>query len=308
MSSVYWLARSGIAVAGRTPRRLRHGLASTVTSATYLGWRAKRVVTQENMATVLGLPAADPRVKRAALRSWYNYGRTAASLICLPFEDLAAVEAGSLDLSEGTPWRENLRRAQSPGHGLIVTTGHFGSWDLAGAIAAQYAPLSAIADTFGDARLNSLLQGHRRDKRVSIIPVSNAARPALAELAAGRALAIVADRPVEPERGVAVTFFGRTAYVPAGSAAMAVKSGAAILPGYVWYAPGNRHYIRTFAPMFPRPVSTATERRAEIERLTQYMMSCQEAVIRQSPTQWFMFRRFWPDAVAPVRTPALASV
>ena len=46
----------------------RHGLASTVTSASYLGWRSKRLVTQENMAKVLGLPASDPRVKRAALQ------------------------------------------------------------------------------------------------------------------------------------------------------------------------------------------------------------------------------------------------
>lgn len=293
MSSVYWLARSGIAVVGRTPRGLRHGLASTVTSAGYLGWRAKRVVTQENMATVLGLPAADARVRRAALSSWYNYGRTAASLICLPFLDMTAVEAGSLDLSRDMSWREHLRAAEAPGRGLIMTTGHFGSWDLAGAIAARYVPLSAIADTFKDPRLDNLLQSHRREKRVSIIPVANAARPALAELSAGRALAIVVDRPVEPGRGVEVTFFGRTAYVPAGAAAMAVRSGAAILPGYVWYAPGNRHYIRAFAPMFPQPVRDAAERRAEVRRLTQYMMSCQEEVVRQSPTQWFMFRRFW---------------
>lgn len=100
MSSVYWLARSGIAVAGKTPRRVRHGLASAVTSASYLGWRSKRLVTQENMAKVLGLPASDLRVKRAARSSWSNYGRTAASLICLPYVDILDVDARTQDLTQ----------------------------------------------------------------------------------------------------------------------------------------------------------------------------------------------------------------
>ena len=300
MSSVYWLARSGIAVAGRTPRRVRHGLASTVTSASYLGWRSKRMVTQENMAKVLGLPVHDPRVRRAALSSWSNYGRTAAALICLPYVDMLDVDARTQDLTEGTTWQECARAAMAPGRGLIITTGHFGSWDLGGAVAARQVPLSAVADTFKDPQLNSLLQGHRRGKSVGIIPVSSAARGVLQELAASRAVAIVIDRPVTRERGVDVTFFGHTTYVPIGSGALAVKSGAAIMPCYFWYAPDNRHYIRAFPPIFPRAVSGAADRMREVRRLTQYMFACQEEVVRQCPTQWFMFRRFWPaDAELP---------
>jgi lauroyl/myristoyl acyltransferase len=300
VSSVYWLARSGIAVAGRTPRRVRHGLASTVTSASYLGWRSKRRVTQENMATVLGLPASDLRVRRAALSSWSNYGRTAASLICLPYLDMRDVVARTQDLTHGMAWTECVRRAMAPGKGMVITTGHFGSWDLGGAIAARHVPLSAIADTFKDPRLDSLLQGHRRERSVDIIPVSSAARRVLQELVASRAVAIVIDRPVTRKAGVEVTFFGRPAYVPIGSAALAIKSGAAIMPCYVWYAPNNRYYIRAFPPIFPRAVSGHAERMREIQRLTQYMFACQEEVVRQCPTQWFMFRRFWPaDAGAP---------
>ena len=295
MSSVYWLARSGIAVAGKTPLRVRHGLASTVTWASYLGWRSKRLVTQENMAKVLGLPASDARVKRAALSSWTNYGRTAASLICLPYLDMHDVAARTEDLTEGMTWQESIEKATAPGKGVIITTGHFGSWDLAGAIAARYIPLSAIADTFKDPRLNSLLQGHRRDKGIEIIPASGAARRAIKDLEAKRAVAIVIDRPVTSQQGVEVTFFGHRTYVPIGSAALAVKSGASILPGYVWFAPNDGYYLRAFPPIVPRPVNNSAERMQELQRLTQYMFTCQEEVVRMCPTQWFMFRRFWPD-------------
>jgi KDO2-lipid IV(A) lauroyltransferase len=301
MSVVYWLARAGIPAAGRTPLPVRHALASTATSASYLGWRSKRQVTQENFARVLGLPASDFRVKRAALASWSNYGRTAASLICLPYLNMADVDARMIDLTEGMTWQECLRVALAPGRGAIITTGHFGSWDLAGAIVARHVPLSAVADTFSDPRLDGLLQGYRRDMGVHVIPVSHAVRHGIQELTQGRTLAIVIDRPVE--RGVEVTFFGHQTRVPSGSAALAVNTGAAIMPGYVWYAYNNRFHIRAFPPMLPRSVSDRAERREEIRRLTQYMVSCQEEVVRLCPTQWFMFRRFWvaEDVSSPIR-------
>lgn len=296
LSVVYWVARAGIPAAGRTPLAVRHALASTVTSASYLGWRSKRRHTQENFARVMNLPASHPRVKRTALASWSNYGRTAASLLCLPYLDLEDVDARTIDLTEGTTWHESLKEALAPGKGAIITTGHFGNWDLAGAVAARHVPLSAIVDTFSDSRLDSLLQGHRRDRGVDIIPVTHAVRRGTHELTEGRALAIVIDRPVN--RGVEVTFFGRPTRVPAGAAVMAVKTGAAIMPGYMWYAPGNRFHLRAFPPMFPRDVSDRAERQEEIRRLTQYMISCQEEIVRSCPTQWFMFRRFWSHGAA----------
>jgi KDO2-lipid IV(A) lauroyltransferase len=302
LSVVYWVARAGIPAAGRTPLAIRHALASTVTSASYLGWRSKRHVTQENFARVMSLPASDPRVKRAALASWSNYGRTAAALICLPYLDMADVDARTTDLTEGMTWQENLRAALAPGKGAIITTGHFGNWDLAGAIAARHAPLSAIADTFSDPRLDSLLQGHRLDKGVQIIPVSAAVRRGTQELTQGRALAIVIDRPVK--RGVEVTFFGHQTHVPRGAAVLAVDTGAAIMPGYLWHAANNRFHLRAFPPMFPRSVSDRAERKEEIRRLTQYMISCQEEIVRSCPTQWFMFRRFWSAGDVSSETPA----
>jgi lauroyl/myristoyl acyltransferase len=101
----------------------------------------------------------------------------------------------------------------------------------------------------------------------------------------------VIDRPVE--RGVEVTFFDHQTQVPRGAAVLAVDTGAAIMPGYMWYGINNRFYLRAFPPMFPRSFSDRAERREEIQRLTQYMLSCQEEVVRSCPTQWFMFRSFW---------------
>ncbi len=294
MSSLYWLARTGIAIAGKTPRPVRYTLSSGISSASYLGWRSKRLVTQQNMAKVLGLPVSDPRVRRAAFTSWSNYGRTASDLIYFPHMDMDEIEARTLDLTHDGTWHEFARQGLASGKGLVIATSHFGSWDVAGAIVARRFPTSGIAETFKDPQFNDLMQGHRMAKQVGIIPMERAARLVLQNLHQNRAVAIVVDRPATKEKGVEVSFFGHKTYVPGGPAALALKAGAAILPGFVWYGHNHQFYIRAFSPIYPQPCAGPEERDREIARLTQYIYNALEEVIREWPTQWFMFRPFWP--------------
>jgi KDO2-lipid IV(A) lauroyltransferase len=100
---------------------------------------------------------------------------------------------------------------------------------------------------------------------------------------------------------VGVTFFGHKTYVPAGPATLAVKAGAAIIPGFVWYGPRRQFYIRAFPPLFPQPCRGAEERQREIIRLTQGIYRALEEIISEWPTQWFMFRAFWPSEAAEQR-------
>jgi len=298
VSSVYWLARTGVAIAGKTPRSVRYSLASTLSSASYLAWQSKRIVTQQNMAKVLGLPVRDPRVKRAAFESWSKYGRTASDLIYFPHFNMDDVEAHLVDMSQGASWQEYVRQALEPGKGAMIASAHFGSWDLAGAMLARYFPMFGIAETFKDPRMDDLIQGARRKNKLGIIPMENSARRILQELHNNSLVALAVDRPMDREKGVEVTFFGNTTYVPGGPAALTLKAGAAVLPGFLWYGPDHHFCIRAFPPMFSQPVRAPEERAQEIKRLTQYMYDCMEEVVREWPTQWFMFRAFWPaDAV-----------
>lgn len=307
MSSLYWLARTAVAISGKTPRPVRYALGAGISSASYLGWRSKRLVTQQNMSRVLGLPVSDPRVKRVAAASWSNYGRTASDLIHFPHMNLANIDAHIQDLSQGGTWQEFTEQALAPGKGAVIASAHFGSWDLAGAIVARLHPISAIAESFKDPRLNDLIQGHRVAKQVEIIPMENAPRRVLYDLRANKLVAIVVDRPATKENGIEVTFFGQKTYVPGGPAALALKGGSTIMPGFVWYGPKNQFYIRAFPPIFPQPYQGLEERNREIARLTQLIYNAVEEIVRDWPTQWFMFRQFWPkEAEVDVKAVAAA--
>lgn len=295
MSSIYFLARSGNTLARWTPQSARHALGASIGAASYLGWPSKRQVTRLNMAQVTGRPAQDPYVQRLALTSWRNYGRYASDFISFPHLNIDQVVRNMRDLSEGQDgWQGHVRTALQAGQGAILTSAHFGNWDMAGAILAREIPVSAVAETFSDKQLNQLLQDQRKEKGIGIIPMEGSVRRILRILKQNELAAIIVDRPVTEDQGIEVMFFGRKTYVPSGPAALALKSGAAIVPGFAWYGHHNKYYTRMFPPIFPQE-NKGEERAKEISRLTQRMYDAIEVMIREWPTQWYMFRQFWPS-------------
>jgi lauroyl/myristoyl acyltransferase len=294
VSSAYWFARGSSTLAKWTPRTIRHSVGSVLSAATYLAWQAKRRVTIQNMAQVIGRSSRDPYVQRLALASWYNYGRYASDFLYFPYTDMAAVEDNMRDLTEGGTWSQFLDQGLQQGKGVVIATAHFGNWDLAGALVGRHYPLSGVTETFSDPRLNDLLQNQRRDKGITVIPLESSARRILRVLQRNEMVALVADRPLSPEEGTPIKFFGRTTYVPSGPATMAVMSGASIVPGYVWYGHHHEFYVRCFDPISPRPYKGSAEREKEVARLTQYTYDTLEVMIREWPSQWYMFRPFWP--------------
>jgi KDO2-lipid IV(A) lauroyltransferase len=247
------------------------------------------------MAQVTGRPAQDPYVQRLALTSWRNYGRYASDFISFPHLNIDQVVRNMRDLSEGQDgWQGHVRTALQAGQGAILTSAHFGNWDMAGAILAREIPVSAVAETFSDKQLNQLLQDQRKEKGIGIIPMEGSVRRILRILKQNELAGIIVDRPVTEDQGIEVMFFGRKTYVPSGPAALALKSGAAIVPGFAWYGHHNKYYTRMFPPIFPQE-SKGEERAKEISRLTQRMYDAIEVMIREWPTQWYMFRQFWPS-------------
>jgi lauroyl/myristoyl acyltransferase len=363
---LYQLARAAMRGAGKTPRAVRHCVGGTISVGCYLRWPSMRLATQRNMAQVLGRAKVDSKARYLALASWYNYGRYASDFLHFPAFDVEEVVEGLRDLTQGTRitgW-EYIDQARQAGRGVIITTAHFGNWDVAGAYFAYHIPLTAIAETFSDAQLNELIQGQRQQKGITIVPMEHSPRPTLRALQHNEAVALLVDRPVKPDEGVPVRFFGRTTYVPAGPAMLAIKSGAALVPGYVWYGHHHEWYGRFFPPIFPiiptlsmpqhppnaektalhsetsssttvetetsigtdvpslhpdrgsttrtdvetavsspqadvshsapasRGVAKAAER-AEVLRLMHEVFAALEVMVREWPTQWYMFRPFW---------------
>jgi KDO2-lipid IV(A) lauroyltransferase len=283
---------------GHVPRRTRLAVAGVLGEVVYFVWPSKRRVTTANMAQVLGVAPAAPAARRAAQRSWRNYGRYMSEFFYLPNASVPDIIARIEDTTPAPGWRGRLEAVSSSGRGVLFPTAHFGNWDVGGVVVASIVPLHAIAETFPDPRLNTLVVDQRAKLGMSVINSEGSLRRIMRVLQDGGNVATPVDRPLAEGDGVPITFFGRRCYAPSGTAKLALRTGAYVMPGFVW---NDEEYSTTYYGYAAEPIlpESSDDRDADVAALTQRIYDEIEGVIRKHPTQWYMFRPFWPaeDAV-----------
>lgn len=285
--ALYLVIQVGAFLSRIIPRSWRYLIGTALGDLVYWAWGSKRRVLRENMATVLGLSARDRRVRTVAIKAMRNYFKYLIEFLELPNLSSADETVASMTIHG----LEHLQSALDRGKGVILASAHFGTIELAGLRLADFTSFHAVYDTFRPAYLDRLIQGKRREKGINLIPV-NDVRAMLRVLRGGGTLTVLFDKPLQPNKGVPVRFFGRQAAVPGGPAVLAMKTGAAILPVYVFRQPD-----KSFESVIFPPVSwTASgERERDMQSIMQKLVDTLQAVVRSRPDQWYMFRPMWQD-------------
>jgi KDO2-lipid IV(A) lauroyltransferase len=253
--------------------------------------RGHRRRAMANMRQVLGPTASERDVHRLTLQAFTNYSRYMVDLLRLPYLDVT--EMARDVVIHG--W-ENVEAAFSQGLGVVIVTGHIGSWDMAGAIfVGKERSIGVLTDTLTPARWNDRVQRIRAQVGLRAIPIESGVREMLATLRRGEGLAVLVDKPLAADDGVPVTFFGRSTRVPNGAATLALRTGSPVLPAAFVHAPNGSGYVAYIGQ--PIPVERRARSAAETQALTQRIMGWLEGIIRQHPDQWYMFRSMWPAEV-----------
>ncbi|HEV2236562.1 MAG TPA: lysophospholipid acyltransferase family protein [Ktedonobacterales bacterium] len=306
----YQMMRLLVWLTGHVPRRARLAVAGALGEVVFWAWRSKRRITTANMAQVLGVPPDAAAARWAARRSWRNYGRYMVEFFYLPNASVADIIARIEDTTPAPGWRARLEAANATGRGILFPTAHYGNWDAGGVVMASVAPVHVIAETFADPRLNELVVDQRARLGMTVIPAEGSLRRIMRALQEGGHVATPVDRPVAEGDGVPITFFGRRCFAPGGTAKLALKTGAYVIPGFVW---NDEQYSTTYYGYTAEPIlfQSTADRDADIIALTQLIYDEIESAIRKHPTQWYMFRPFWPqegaDAIAPTPDMVAAS-
>jgi KDO2-lipid IV(A) lauroyltransferase len=287
----YYLFRGTSWVSGKVPLRFSYAVASLAGDFVYYTWKNKSANAVSNMRRVLGPGAPWQAVKRESRNAFRNYAKTLVDFLRFPY-----MEAG--EIQKAVPVRygvEHLFEAQKKGHGTIVISGHFGNWDLAAAVMMGYdLPLNAVSETHEPKKMDDLVNGTRENAGMKIIRLeTNSLRQIFTALKKNELVTILFDKP-EPELGVAVKFFGETAYVPAGPAAIALKTKAAIVTGYCVRMPGDKTFYGVVEPPIEYESLLTGDKDTDVQIITQQIVGQMEQVIRQHPDQWYMFREMWP--------------
>jgi KDO2-lipid IV(A) lauroyltransferase len=112
----------------------------------------------------------------------------------------------------------------------------------------------------------------------------------LRALRGGGGIAILIDQNVQPGDGIFVDYFGRAAATTTVAAALAVKTGCALVPCRTELLKSGRYRL-TYAPAVEW--SRSGDRTADIACLTQRLTRQIEAWVRETPEQWLWMHRRW---------------
>lgn len=280
----------------RLPVRVSYAVAFAMGSAAYYCWpRARRAMRGNYRRVMPGSPRRER--DRVARRSLVNYCKYLADFIRFP-----SIPPGRLVQDvEGQSRFDALSRVLERGKGAVIVCMHFGNWDLgAGAAAARGYPLTVVAETFADPRLDAMVMGARTRLGMKIVKMEKAGPSLLRALKQNGLLALLIDRPT-PGDGVRVTFFGEEVEVPAGPARLALRTGATVVPTAFARVDPHGPEVTTLCDFELETERTGDDER-DIRVLTQAIMNSHERFIRQYPDQWYMFRPMWAARTGAVRS------
>jgi KDO2-lipid IV(A) lauroyltransferase len=266
--------------------RLFRRIADTIWSQ-----RGRGVVQMErNLARVVGARPDSPRVRelsRDAMRSYLRYWCESFRLPAYSPQDVLAAVVPSGE--------EHLQAAKEVGIGVVLALPHCANWDLAGAwLVAAGTPFTTVAERLRPASLYQAFVDYRTGLGMDVLPLDGRNGAAVfstlaSRLRDGKVIALVADRDLT-ESGLEVEFFGDTARMPGGAAALSVATGAALLPLTLWYE-GPRMRLAFHPPIEQPTWGTRTER---IAAMTQRLADTFAGAIAAHPTDWHMLQRIWP--------------
>jgi KDO2-lipid IV(A) lauroyltransferase len=282
----YWLVLAVARTLGWLPRSLARLLVRILTWSCYLGLGRLRRVGERNLE--LALPQVPTQARKNILRHVYrNLGWQLVEFCRLP--NYTADNTRDWIRTEGL---EHYLAAQAHGRGVLVLTGHLGAWELSGFYHSLMGHRMGVVIRRLD---NRLLDEYVNTMRClhgnQVLHKDDFARGLLTAMRAGETVAILMDTNMTPPQGVFVRFFGITACTASGLARVALKTGAAVVPGFMLWEPAEGKYVLHFGPELV--FATSADHEADITAATQQCNDVLESWIRRYPDQWLWIHRRW---------------
>jgi KDO2-lipid IV(A) lauroyltransferase len=269
------------------PMRLVRGCGAALGRLAYAVDRRHRRIALDNLAAAF--PSRPERELRGMARAMFaHFGSLLLELLKFgsysPERMRAAIDVEGAD---------RARQAYDQQRGVLFFTGHFGYWEIQALVEPLHGhPISVLARPLDNARLNEMLERIRTQTGNSVIYREGAVRKVLRELAANHGVALLIDQHLHTPDAVYVDFFGRPAATTSALAALALRTGAPVVPVFALPLPGGRYRLVYEHPVDPPRADTPDAVREFTQRCTDVL----EMYVRRHPELWLWMHRRWRDA------------
>jgi KDO2-lipid IV(A) lauroyltransferase len=182
--------------------------------------------------------------------------------------------------------------ARERGKGVLVLTGHLGAWELSSFYhsLAGY-PMGMVIRRLDNPLVDRMVNRIRCAHGNRVLHKDDFARGLLAAMRAGETVGILMDTNMTPPQGIFVPFFGVEACTASGLARVALKTDAAVVPGFLLWEESERQYVLRFYPELA--LASTGDAEADTADNTARFTAVLEDVIRQYPSQWLWMHRRW---------------
>ncbi len=266
------------------PRRASLAVGSVLGDAFYVFHRKRRRLALDNL--LAAFPSRTERECRGIVRATFrHFGRHVIDL--LNFGVMSTSEMTELVELEG---EARVEQAQARGKGVMYYTGHFGFWELQVMMhAVRFQPIVMVARTLDNPFLERLIERIRTRVRTRVVPRQGAVRSLLRALLDRDSVGMMIDQHIHDRSAIVVNFFDRPAATTSAIAALALRTGAPVIPVFALPLPHGRYRMIYETPVEPPDADDPDPVRTYTQRCTDVL----EMYVRRYPELWLWMHRRW---------------
>jgi len=275
-----------IKLLGLMPRSMSRAFAIGLGRVVYLLHFRLREVGMRNLA--MALPEKSEAERASILRGVFtSLGRQLAELCQFPRYTPENID--EVVVYDGL---ENYERAYARGKGVLFLTAHFGGWELSAFAHSLHGHwLHIVMRPMDNPYLDRMIEHYRTMHGNKTVAKDDFVRGLLAAMKAGETVGILMDTNMTPPQGVFVDFFGIKACTASGLARIALRTDAAVLPGFTIWDEALGKYRLRFDPAVE--LIRTGDLEADIVANTQKFTKVIEDYVRKYPDQWLWVHRRW---------------
>jgi KDO2-lipid IV(A) lauroyltransferase len=275
-----------VRVIGALPRSIARKLGEGIGALAWWLLARLRNVGLRNLQ--IAYPEKNARERRDILRGEYRSLGWQIAEFCKMRGYTAAV-ASAFIRYDGL---ERYLAARNEGKGVLVLTGHLGAWELSSFYHSLMGyPMSLVIRRLDNSLVDSFVNDIRSLHGNRVIHKDDFARGLLTAMHQGKTVGILMDTNMTPPQGVFVPYFGVEACTATALARVAIKTGAAVLPGFLVWEAAEKKYVLRFGEQLKLVKTSDLE--SDIVANTALFTVTIEAYVRRYPEQWLWVHRRW---------------
>ena len=183
-----------------------------------------------------------------------------------------------------------INSAERNGRGAVIATCHSDNWELMGGAFAQYGiPLVGVAKKQKSEGADKFINEFRTEIGMHITYRSGV-REMYKMMDEGHFIGLIMDQDVGRHDGVIVKFFNRATNYVTGAASMSRFKSIPIFPAFMHKNLDGTHTLEVYPPL---TVEKTSDKRADIQIMTQKLATLTEEHIKKYPAEWFWLHDRW---------------